>query len=54
MWRRRVLQIKITENSTAELQSATQTQKEEGGGRGGGGGGEMKERKVWREEKTDR
>lgn len=29
MWRLRVLQIKITENSTAELQSATQTQKEE-------------------------
>lgn len=35
MWRRRVLQIKITENSTAELQSATQTQREDGGGRGG-------------------
>lgn len=34
MWRPHVLQIKITENSTAELQSATQTQKEEGGWRG--------------------
>lgn len=29
MWRPHVLQIKITEKSTAELQSATQTQKEE-------------------------
>lgn len=43
MWRPHVLQIKITENSTAELQSATQHTE-----RGGGGNKERKtnERKV--------
>lgn len=46
MWRPRVLQIKITENSTAELQSATPT-------RGGVERGQWKNEREG-EEKTAR
>lgn len=54
MWRPRVLQIKITENSTAELQSATRTRKEEGAGGEGGRNKEQNEREKGIERGEDR